>query len=116
MNGSIGGNRPGKLVPVNRSAIGRMSQPAAPASQQIGDLARQMSEGSVGNMVPLVALGKAATTLAPGLIDYVFGTSTSLTPSALQEMGSRNDKTAFFKALLPMAIASERKYGVPASV
>ncbi|GIW23380.1 MAG: hypothetical protein KatS3mg068_2387 [Candidatus Sericytochromatia bacterium] len=36
-------------------------------------------------------------------------------PSELKKLG-QSDKIAFFKALLPAALESERKYGVPASV
>lgn len=39
-----------------------------------------------------------------------------LTLAELQALGARSDKTAFFKALLPGAIASEKAFGVPASV
>lgn len=39
-----------------------------------------------------------------------------VSPQELKELGQRSDKTAFFKALLPAALESERKYGVPASV
>lgn len=39
----------------------------------------------------------------------------SITPSELKRLG-QNDKLGFFKALLPAALESERRYGVPASV
>jgi flagellum-specific peptidoglycan hydrolase FlgJ len=39
----------------------------------------------------------------------------TLTPSELKRLG-QTDKIAFFKALLPAALESERVYGVPASV
>ncbi|MFN8671299.1 MAG: glucosaminidase domain-containing protein [Candidatus Sericytochromatia bacterium] len=60
-----------------------------------------------------------------GVIDTgIIGRSQSLaaeglkrvSPQELKELGQRQDKTAFFKALLPAALESERKYGVPASV
>jgi flagellum-specific peptidoglycan hydrolase FlgJ len=39
----------------------------------------------------------------------------SITPLELKKLG-QNDKMGFFKALLPAALESERRYGVPASV
>lgn len=39
----------------------------------------------------------------------------TMQPSELKELG-KNDKQAFFEALLPAAIASEQKYGVPAEL
>jgi flagellum-specific peptidoglycan hydrolase FlgJ len=40
----------------------------------------------------------------------------SLSMAELQRLGAQKDKTAFFQALLPGALESERTYGVPASV
>lgn len=69
---------------------------------------------------------------SPSLLDEVsqrlgFGRTTSvawspssdirdLTPAQLRQLGQQRDKTAFFQALLPAAVAAERQYGVPASV
>jgi flagellum-specific peptidoglycan hydrolase FlgJ len=44
------------------------------------------------------------------------GSAASITPAQLKALGQRGDKQAFFKALLPAAIAAEKAYGVPASV
>lgn len=60
--------------------------------------------------VPLTATQPLA------LVDRPVGSTTSLTPAHLKALGQRSDKRAFFQALLPAAVAAEKRYGVPASV
>ncbi|MBC7543451.1 MAG: glucosaminidase domain-containing protein [Candidatus Sericytochromatia bacterium] len=102
-----------------RSFLGMApSQPAA-VSQDRGLFSRirtflGMAPSPTAASVPVTNVNFG--TVTPGAVgSRSQGNLRSLTPAQLAQAG-RTDKAAFFKALLPGAIAAERQYGVPASV
>lgn len=72
------------------------------------------SEAKNGLSVATIDLGLNGKTLH--LVDPALKPLRDLSELELAELGGRKDKTAFFMALMPAALESERLTGVPASV
>lgn len=80
--------------------------------------APQANQGLINRLKNFFHIGRQSVTGSfPGNPTApVSGHIRELTPAQLRHLGQQKDKTAFFQALLPAAIAAERQYGVPASV
>jgi flagellum-specific peptidoglycan hydrolase FlgJ len=116
-----------------RSVPGTASVAGSAATEPVTTTAAAVIKAAVAKQVihqipvlaPVDALQTAfprATKAVPEtalFADTVLGQATDyqdLTIAELQKLGAQKDKTAFFQALLPGALQSEKDFGVPASV
>ncbi len=117
MSGSIGNPTPHTLVSVNRSQV---KPPTAPGVVQTLNAMVTGAETNAHAFGPSTTFVRAAAAVAPAVLNFIHGGPPAdppgLTPASLEAMGARDDKSAFFQALLPGALASEKAYGIPASV